>query len=85
MLAANVYFIQASGRSGLLQFLELRVCTKRLLLELLQVNINGVTFRLYDWDGQVATVPGQAHAPSGTSQVQLAVIKLLQFEVHHVS
>lgn len=46
MLAANVYFIQAGGRSGLLQFLELRVCTEWLLLELLQVNINGVTLRL---------------------------------------
>lgn len=87
MLAANVYFIQPGGRSGLLQFSELRVCTQRLLLELLQVNVNGIEFGLGDGDGQVATVPWQAHAPSGAGQVQLAVLnlRLLQLEVHHVS
>lgn len=86
LLPANVDLVQPSGRSGLLQFSELGMCARRLLLELLQVNINGVKIRLSSRDGQVATVPRQTHTPTGTGQVQLAVINLclLQLEVHHV-
>lgn len=86
LLPADVYLVQPSGRSGLLQLLELRVRARRLLLELLQVNVNGVEFGLGLGDGQVAAVPRQTHTPAGAGQVQLAVGKfgLLQLEVHHV-
>lgn len=86
LLPANVYLVQPSGRSGLLHFSELSVCARRLLLELLQVNVNGVEIWLRGRDGQVASVPRQAHTPAGAGQVQLAVLDLglLQLEVHHV-
>lgn len=86
LLPADVYLVQPSGRSGLLQLLELRVRARRLLLELLQVNVNGVEFGLRLGDGQVAAVPRQTHTPAGAGQVQVAVVKfgLLQLEVHHV-
>lgn len=86
LLPTNIYLVQSSGRSGLLQFSELSVCARRLLLELLQVNVNGVEFRLSGGDGQVTAVPRQAHTPASASQVQLAVLDLclLQLEVDHV-
>lgn len=58
-----------------------------LLLELLQVNVNGVEFGLGGGNRQVAAIPRQTHTPAGAGQVQLAVLKpkLLQLEVHHVS
>lgn len=82
----DVDLVQAGGRPGLLQLSELRVRARRLLLQLLQVNVNGVEFGLGGGDGQVAAIPRQAHAPAGAGQVQLAVIdpRLLQLEVHHV-
>lgn len=85
-LAADVDLVQPAGRPGLLQFSQLRVSAGLLLLQLLQVNVNGVEFRLGGRDGQVAAISRQAHAPAGTGQVQLAVVELglLQLEVHHV-
>lgn len=86
LLPADVDLVQARGRSGLLHFPELSVRARRLLLQLLQVNVNGVQFGLGGRDGQVTAVPRQAHTPAGAGQVQLAVINLclLQLEVHHV-
>lgn len=86
LLPADVDFVQAAARPGLLQFSELGVGSWRLLLQLLQVNIDGIQLGLRGWDRQVATVPWQAQAPASTSQVQLAVLelRLLQLEVHHV-
>ena len=86
LLPADVDLVQPGGRSGLLQFSELGVRAGRLLLELLQVNVNGVELGLGGRDGQVAAVPRQAHTPAGAGQVQLAVVdlRLLQLEVHHV-
>ena len=86
LLPTNVYLVQPGGRSGLLQLSELRVCARRHLLDLLQVNIYGVEVRLSGRDGQVAAVPRQTHTPAGAGQVQLAVrdLCLLQLEVHHV-
>lgn len=85
-LAACIHLVQPAGRPGLLHLPQLRVRAARLLLQLLQVNVNGVQVRLGGGDGQVAAVPWQTHAPSGAGQVQLAVIDvgLLQLEVHHV-
>lgn len=62
------------------------MCARRLLLELLQVNVNGVEVWLRGRDGQVASVSRQAHTPARAGQVQLAVLDLglLQLEVHHV-
>lgn len=62
------------------------MCAGRLLLELLQVNVNGVQFGLGDGNRQVTAVPREAHTPAGSGQVQLAVLHLalLQLEVHHV-
>ncbi|TNN77653.1 hypothetical protein EYF80_012243 [Liparis tanakae] len=86
-LPADIHLVQPGGRSGLLQFSELRVSAGRLLLELLQVNIDGVEIGLHGGDGQVAAVPRQTHTPAGAAQVQLAVldVHLLQLEVHHVA
>lgn len=59
---------------------------ERLLLQLFQVDVDGVEFGLGSRDGQVTAVPRQAHAPAGAGQVQLTVIDrgLLELEVHHV-
>lgn len=86
LLPAHVHLVQAAGRPGLLQFSQLGVGARRLLLQLLQVNVNGVELGLRGGDRQVAAVPGQAQAPAGAGQVQLAVLELglLQLEVHHV-
>lgn len=86
LLAARVDLVQPAGRPGLLHLAQLRVRAPRLLLQLLQVNVNGVQVGLGCGDGQVAAVPGQTHAPAGARQVQLAVVHLhpLQLEVHHV-
>lgn len=86
LLPPNVDLVQPGGRPGLLQLSELRVRARRLLLQFLQVKVNGVEFGLGGRDGQVAAVPRQAHTPAGAGQVQLAVIdlRLLQLEVHHV-
>lgn len=86
LLPADVDLVQPGGRPRLLQLPELRVRARRLLLQLLQVNVNGVEFGLGGRDGQVAAVPREAHTPAGAGQVQLAVVDLglLQPEVHHV-
>lgn len=59
---------------------------RRLLLEPLQVHVDGVEVGLGGGDGQVAAVPRQTQTPAGAGQVELAVLhlRLLQLEVHHV-
>ena len=85
-LAVDIHLVEAGGRDRLLQLAELRVGTRRLLLQLLQVDVDGVQLWLAGGHGQVAAVPGQAHAPAGAGQVQLAVLEglLQQPEVHHI-
>ena len=85
-LAPGVHLVQTRGRQRLLQLAELRVGAGGLLLQLLQVEVDGVQLGLTGRDRQVAPVPGKTHAPAGARQVQLAVLERLlqQPEVHHV-
>ncbi|KAF3850516.1 hypothetical protein F7725_012288 [Dissostichus mawsoni] len=83
LLPPAVQLVQTRGGA---HHLELRVGARRLLLQLLQVNVDGVEVGFDDGDGQVSSVPRQTHAPPGARQIQLGVLHLLllQLEVHHV-